>query len=158
MEILLAGQAKANAYIASTPVQTRKNAKCTSMWEQNHAVMRRNIWSSLHTVTVKRWTVYSISLLHHQLTSSPKCFVTTGQLSLPSGGLCSTVCNLIAVTVQCTGKESFQHGRHLCICYGLRWLQAVPCKESRASGKQQYFSPYIIMEPTGRAKSLHGGA
>lgn len=43
--------------------------------------------------------------------------MTTGQLSSPSGGLCNTVCNLIAVTVQCTGKESSQHGRHLCICY-----------------------------------------
>lgn len=54
------------------------------------------------------------------------------------------VCNLIAVTVQCTGKESSHHRRRLCICYELVFLQAVPREESRDGPKQEYLSLYII--------------
>ena len=144
-------------FYSCSPTKTWGAPPCENITDPE-VMMQRNTHGQVFTHW--QWKDELFISFHCCITSShlAKSFVTTGQLSSPSDGLRNMVCNLIVVTVQCTGKESSHHRRHLCICYELVFLEAVPHEESRASPKQEYLSPYIIrqgMEPTGRAEGLH---
>lgn len=133
---------------------------CISVWEYNWAQSgdtEKYMWPSLHMVTAKKKELFIYSQRYITRSNLAVPFVTTGQLSSPSGGLGNMVCNLIVVIDQCTGKDSSHHKKHLCFRYELAFLWAVLHEESLDSSvwhrnTYPHTSTKLGLELSGREK------